>query len=397
MEGVSEPSKKTPARPTQVTVAAWMIMVGSIFVVLLVWDRIAGLHSLDTRKALEPLLDDQRLKDAGIQMNDLLVMIRVVSMVAAGCAAAMVVLGYQTLQRSRGARLALTVLAVPLFVSGLATGGYVSSAVAAAVGTLWLGPARLWFDGKVAASGAQTATHPATRPVWPPPYDPGPSAQPGPTQPGPTQPGPTQPGPTQPGPPQPEQPRPQPHWPDGPPPAWAPPPTSQYGAPAAAARSAGPTAGLAARPTALVWACVLTWIFTSLAATVFATSIVVLAHSPHVVLDKMHQQNPDLASQGVSDHLILVVCYVTCALLVVWSAGAALLAVLAFRRKRLAFYALLVSTACAAVFCLLGVLGSLIVVVPLGAAVMTIVCLVRPEVRAWFDRSAGEVRGGEPS
>ena len=86
----------------------------------------------------------------------------------------------------------------------------------------------------------------------------------------------------------------------------------------------------------------------------------------------MHQQNPDLASQGVSDHLILVVCYVTCALLVVWSAGAALLAVLAFRRKRLAFYALLVSTACAAVFCLLGVLGSLIVVVPLAAAVMTI-------------------------
>ena len=49
-------------------------------------------------------------------------------MVAAGCATAMVVLGYQTLQRSRGARLALTVLAVPLFISGLATGGYVSSA-----------------------------------------------------------------------------------------------------------------------------------------------------------------------------------------------------------------------------------------------------------------------------
>src|SRR3954454_21229136 len=68
MEGVSEPSK-TPVRPPQVTVAAWMIMVGSIFVVLLVWDRIAGLHSLDTRKALQPLLDDQRIKDAGIQLT----------------------------------------------------------------------------------------------------------------------------------------------------------------------------------------------------------------------------------------------------------------------------------------------------------------------------------------
>src|SRR6478609_986084 len=174
MEGVSEQSK-TPPRPPQVTVAAWMIMVGSIFVVLIVWDRIAALHSLDTRKALEPILDDQRMKDAGIELNDMLAVIRIVSMVAAGCATAMAVLGYQTLQRSRGARLALTVLAVPLFIAGLATGGYISSAVAAAVGTLWLGPARIWFDENVMSSGAQPAhaTHPATRPVWPPPYDPG--------------------------------------------------------------------------------------------------------------------------------------------------------------------------------------------------------------------------------
>src|SRR6478609_6274483 len=132
MEGVSEQSK-TPPRPPQVTVAAWMIMVGSVFVVLIVWDRIAALHSLDTRKTLEPILADRRMKDAGIELNDLLAVIRIVSMVAAGCATAMAVLGYQTLQRSRGARLALTVLAVPLFISGLATGGYVSSAVAAAV------------------------------------------------------------------------------------------------------------------------------------------------------------------------------------------------------------------------------------------------------------------------
>ena len=103
MEGVSEQSK-TPDRPPQVTVAAWMIMIGSVFVVLLVWDRIAGLHSLDTRKALEPILTDPRVKDAGIQLTDLLALIRVGSMIAAGCATAMVVLGYQTLQRSRGAR-----------------------------------------------------------------------------------------------------------------------------------------------------------------------------------------------------------------------------------------------------------------------------------------------------
>ncbi len=374
MEGVSEQTKTQP-RPPQVTVAAWMIMVGSVFVVLIVWDRIAGLHSLDTRKALEPILDDQRMKDAGIELNDMLAVIRIVSMVAAGCATAMVVLGYQTLQRNRRARLALTVLAVPLFISGLATGGYVSSAVAAAVGTLWLGNARLWFDGKTVPQGPSTASRtgrPADRPVWPPPFDPGPSSPPGPTPP----------------------PSGQAHPPTAPGTAtaaapWTPPPTTRYGAPPASADDT--------RPTPLVWACVLTWIFTALAAAVFVTSVVVLAQNPDLVLDKMHEQNPDLAAQGVSDHLILVVCYVTCIALALWSATAAVLAVLAFRRKRLALYALLVSAAGAAVFCLLGVLGSLIVLVPLAATLVTIGCLVRPDVRAWFDGSAGQVGPGQPS
>ncbi len=372
MEGVSEQSK-TPPRPPQVTVAAWMIMVGSVFVVLIVWDRIAALHSLDTRKALEPILDDQRMKEAGIELNDMLAVIRIVSMVAAGCATAMVVLGYQTLQRSRGARLALTVLAVPLFISGLATGGYVSSAVAAAVGTLWLGSARLWFDGKAvpeAPAAAARTSHPANRPVWPPPFDPG---QPS---------GPTAPPSGQ------DQPPPAPWTPTASAP-WAPPPTSRYGVPAATAEHG--------RPAPLIWACVLTWIFTALATVVFVTSVVVLAQNPDLVLDKMHEQNPDLASQGVSDHLILVVCYVTCIALAVWSVVAAVLAVLAFRRKRLALYALLVSAAGAAVFCLLGVLGSLIVLVPLAATLVTIGCLVRPDVRAWFDDSAEQVGPGQSS
>jgi hypothetical protein len=130
---------------------------------------------------------------------------------------------------------------------------------------------------------------------------------------------------------------------------------------------------------------VLTWVFSSLALVVCLGSIVVLAQDSAVILDKMHAQNPDLAARGVSDHLILVVCYVTCAVLTIWSVAAAVLAVLAFQRKRLAMYGLLLSTAGASVFCLLGALGSLVVLVPLAAAAATIGCLVRPEVRAWYD------------
>ena len=54
---------------------------------------------------------------------------RVMAMVGAACAAASAILGWQVLQRSRGARVALSLLAVPLFVTGLAGGGVVSAVV----------------------------------------------------------------------------------------------------------------------------------------------------------------------------------------------------------------------------------------------------------------------------
>ena len=49
-------------------------------------------------------------------------------------------------------------------------------------------------------------------------------------------------------------------------------------------------------------------------------------------------------------------------------------------------YALTISAGAAAVVCLLGVLGSLVVLVPLAAILATIGFLTRPEVRAWVAR-----------
>src|SRR3954452_942354 len=145
MEGVSDPTTK-PARPPQVTFACGIVMVGSLFVVLTMWDRIAGLHTLDSRTGLQSFLDDSGLDSSGLTVTDLMATVKVLAMIAAACATAMVVLGWQSLQRNRSARLGLAILAVPLFVTGLATDGIVSSGVAAAVLTLWLGPARHWFS-----------------------------------------------------------------------------------------------------------------------------------------------------------------------------------------------------------------------------------------------------------
>jgi hypothetical protein len=355
MEPVSQPNP-TSVRPPQVTVAAWMIMVGSVFVVLMVWDRIAGLHSLETRTTLQSVLDDPGVKGLGLQVTDLMLIVRVVSMVAAGCAAAMVVLGYQTLQRSRSARTVLSILAFPLFFSGLVTGGYVSSGVAAAVATLWLGPARMWFDGR-SAPAARDTTGPLSGGLGqsPPPGQAVPPATP--------------------------------DTPSGDAPSsetWAAPPTSVYDARRSSGFGAARPPGQAVRPATVMWACVVTWLLSGLTALVLGVSVAVLAAESSTVLRRMHEQNPRLAEQGLSDHTILVVCYVFCVFCVLWSLAAAAFAVLVYRGVRWAWYALVASTSAVAVLSLVGMVGSLLTVVPFTAAAATVALLLRPESRRWF-------------
>ena len=370
MDRVSEPST-TPARPPQVTVACGIAMVGSVFVVLAVWDRIAGLHTIDTRETLRPWLDDPVLKKSGITMSDLLVTVKVISMIAGACAAAIAVLGFQTLRRSRSARLVMSVLAVPMFLAGLAADGIFSSGVAAAVATLWFGPARVWFqDGPATErAGRPTAPTAPTAPSAPRSTPPGPGPSQGPS---------------------PERPPPTPGWlapppssqaPPGTPYVWAPPPTSAYDAPGAprSTRPTGPT-----RPNALLGACLLVWTFCLMTALLVGGSLAVLAADSATVLDRMHEQDPQLAERGFSDHDLLVIGYVTGSLVIVWSLAAGALAVVVFLRHRWGWYALLVSTIGVVILTLLATFGFILVLIPLAAAVTTLALLVRPEVKAWL-------------
>jgi hypothetical protein len=366
MDDVSEPSATEP-RPTQVTAAAWMIMVGSVFVVLMVWDRLAGLHSLDSQKSLQSVLDTPGIKGSGLQVSDLMALVRVTSMIGAACATAMVILGYQALHRSRSARIGLSVLAIPLFVAGLVTGGFVAAIVVAAVATLWLRPARQWFDGRSATSGAPT--HPAMQPRTsaPPDADVPPEPQ--------TPPPPAQQTPW----PPPQLPPSQQQW--GAPPVWAPPPTSAYGL--GSPVTSGP-ARPARRPGALLGACLVTWTVTALALLTLLGSVAVLATDSGYVLDSMHEQNPTLADQGISDHAILVTAFVMCGMFILWAVAALVVAVFCFRGRRWAWYVLMVFAAGLAAFSVLGALASLLMLLPLAAAIAVLVMLLRPEVRAWM-------------
>jgi hypothetical protein len=359
MDRVSEPST-APARPPQVTVACGIVMVGSVFVVLSVWDRIAGLHTIDTREALRPWLDEPVMRSSGITMSDLLVTVKIVSMVAAACAAGIAVLGFQALRRSRSARLVMSVLAVPMFLAGLAADGIFSSGVAAAVATLWFGPARAWFqDGPATEKADRTVAPAAPRSATAPAADPSRG-------------------------PRPEGPPPHPGWlappassqaPPGAPYVWAPPPLSSYDAP----RPARST-----RPHALLGACLLVWTFCLVTALLVGASLAVLAADSSTVLDRMHEQDPQLAARGLSDHDLLVIGYVTGSVVIFWSLVAGALAVVVFLRYRWAWYGLLASTVGVVLLTLVATFGSILVLIPLAAAVTTIALLVRPEVRAWL-------------
>jgi hypothetical protein len=135
------------ARPMPVTVAGWLVVGGSVGVVLGAFAQVAGLQSLATREAVQKYLSEPPGNALDLGVHDVLDIIRVLATVAAACAAATAVLGYQVLQRSRGARVAVTVLSVPMFFTGLVAGGIAAALVAAAVVMLWFQPARGWFDG----------------------------------------------------------------------------------------------------------------------------------------------------------------------------------------------------------------------------------------------------------
>ena len=141
-------NQQAPARPTPVTIAGWLVVGGSIGVVFGAFAQVAGLRSLATREAVEKYLSEPPGNALDLGVHDVLDIIRVLATIAAVCAAATAVLGYQVLQRSRSARIAVTVLVVPMFLTGLVTGGLAPALVAAAVVMLWFQPARGWFDDR---------------------------------------------------------------------------------------------------------------------------------------------------------------------------------------------------------------------------------------------------------
>jgi hypothetical protein len=330
-------------RPRQVTMAGWMIIVGSVLVVATVFETVTSLNTLETREAVSRFLSEPPGEGLGLDVTGALLVLRTVSMVAAGCAAVAAVCGFHVLRRNRSARLGVTVVAVPLFFTGMVTGGFLSSLVAASALLLWLEPARNWFDGIPPRSAAPERAATDRRSADRPPPDTGPPAQS---------------------------------------PASGPRPHQGFGTPASHAVVEQPKR----RPAAVMWACVLTWVLSGTAALMMGLSALVIALAPDLVLEELRRQDPDLTQQGMTDHAVQVATYITAGVTVVWALAAIVLAVFVLRGAGWARIALLASAAAAGAVCLVASLGSVLMVVPAFGCAVTFSLLLRPEVRAWFAR-----------
>lgn len=161
----------------------------------------------------------------------------------------------------------------------------------------------------------------------------------------------------------------------------APPDTPLSGPPTS--RVAGPPAG--ARPTALLWAAVLTWVFSGLALALSAFLVALVAGDPGWTIDQFRSQNPDLRGSGLSDAELVRGTYVAAGLLAAWSAAAVVAAALAVLGRNWGRVALTVSLAGTGFWLAVSVLlGQSVMLVPLLADVAAFWLLQRPEVRRWY-------------
>jgi hypothetical protein len=313
--------RPVPERPRQVTLAGWLIVVGSVLTVLSAFERMSGLHSLETQEAISDFLSQPPGDGLGLSVDGAQSLLRVLALVAGATAAAAAILGFQVLSRSRSARVALTVLALPLFVGGMAVFGFLAALVVISVVMLWLQPAKDWFDGVTPARPAERTAAAPTALVRP--------------------------------------------------------------------AEAGPAAGRpdAARPSSVTAACIVTWVVCGLVLGVLGTTLLVLLAAPDLVFDEVRRQDPGFGQDGLSEGEVRQAAFVGCAVVGAWCVAAIGFAVAAFNGYRWGWVALLISTVVAGAASALLMLGSLVLVVPMAAAAVTVGLLLRPESRAWCRRT----------
>jgi hypothetical protein len=376
--------------------AGGFVIGGSVFLVLSIFDTFSGLHSVEMRDEIDKVLSSPTGEGLGLSVSDALAVMRVGLMLAGACAAAAAVLGVYALQRNRAARLALSILAVPILITAPLTGGLMGALVAAATLMLWSGPARDWFAGrpvrelepparqqrpgpweKTMPPGSGRTAEPGQHPdPTTPPVDgngdsPSEAATPAPASSLSTAGSSTQPVPT---PGFGEVPAQQVPPPDS---AWLPPPFEA-------------AAGANAVPVSVRVACILTWVFSGTVALLYAGALVALVALQDRIVDYV-AKSPEWQRSELNPDMLVPLLWVGCLMFLGWALGACLLAWFAWRRHNWARWLLAGSAGTSLV--------AAVFAFPVGiphmlAAMLAIVGLFSATARQWF--SVGPSQAGPP-
>ena len=376
--------------------AGWVTILGSVLVILSVFAQIGSLDSLDTRRGIEELLENPPLDALDLEVTSVLDVVRLLATVTGALAAATAILGWQVMQRSRSARLALTVLAVPLFLLGFVTGGFATSLVAAAAVILWLQPSRAWVNGdpvperylRPPSEARRDRDAGDERPAgtgWPPPLPPQDTPTDTPSEGRSDGPAPYTGFGQQPG----QSPEQQSGQQSGQ-------QTGQFPGPQGGAwpqqlpsYAAGDRAPRGPAPQPLRAGLVITWVTCAMVLLGLGLSVVAMAIDPSLVDEEIQRamdEQPAMAAE-VTVEQVRIALFVVLGGFALWALLAAGLAVLAWVGRSWAWILLCISAGLAAgLFLAVTVLGGLVAVVALAASSGTLALLIRPEVREWYRR-----------
>lgn len=376
-----------PPRPRQLTVAAGVVIGGSVFLVAAVFDSLANVQSVETREQLQDVVSSAAGRELGVTLDQTVSAVQATLNLTAVCAAIAAVLGVFVLQRHRGARIGLTVLAVPLLLTAPLAGGFLGAVVAVASLTLWSGPAGDWYAGRpIRTPQVRGRRDRDEHPQPPAPPDtsstsatvgpPGPPAASGPS----TLDTSTTPEATQ-------------GFGTAVDPFAAAPPQEQAPSEHASAQptQATPPGTPGPAPASVRLACFLTWGFSGLVSLLYLAALVALLVNRSAISDRV-VDSPAWKNAGLPDDALVPMLWFGVLLFLAWSLGAVVLAWFTWRRHDWARYLLAVSAGLAL---LIGLIAFPVGLLHQIACAATIAGLFNARARAWF-AGRGPAPTGQP-
>jgi hypothetical protein len=112
--------------------------------------------------------------------------------------------------------------------------------------------------------------------------------------------------------------------------------------------------------------------------------LAIAGFSPDFLRSVLEQQQPEMLDDGLSLEQVRTTVFALAGAFVVWCLVALVLAGFAMARREWARRGLMVSAAFSAGACFALVLNTPLVLIPAAAALATVVCLRRGDVRRWF-------------